>query len=138
MGTARRSTIIEVPAEVAWTAIRNFSDPSPYASGVSSCTVDGEGVGAVRTMALPGGAEFKEELREVDEGARRLSYSITQSPRPITDHLASFVVREAGEGRCEVEWSCRFRAVGVPEEEMEATYGRIFEGGLATLKENLE
>src|SRR5438876_609968 len=83
--------------------------------------------------ALPGGAEFKEELRAVDERARTLSYSIIQSPRPIADHQATFAVRDLGGGRCEVEWSCRFRAVGVPEEEMEQTYGRIFEGGLAEL-----
>jgi len=138
MGTAARSVIIGVPAEVVWAAIRDFANPRAYASGVLSCTVEGSGVGAVRTMALPGGAEFKEELRALNDAARTLSYSIIQSPRPIADHEADFAVRDAGEGRCEVTWSCRFRAVGVPEAEMEETYGRIFEGGLAELKKNVE
>jgi hypothetical protein len=101
---------------------------------VASGTREGSGPGAVRTVRTAQGGEFREQLVGVDEGGRTLRYSIIQGPRPVEDHLSTIRVREAGEGRCEVEWACTFRAVGVPDEEMQRIYEQVYDLGLGELK----
>lgn len=138
MGSASRSTTVQAPAHEAWSVIRDFGQPQRYASAVVTCALSGLGVGAVRTIIVQGGAEFKEQLRGLDDGYRTLSYSIIQSPRPVADHLATLSVRDLGDARSEITWSCSFRAVGMPDADLGRVYEQVYENGLKELKAFLE
>ena len=63
-------TIDRSPDEV-WKLVREFGGLETWMPGVETCVVDGD----VRTIGLMG-IEIKEQLRSLDDSARRISYSV--------------------------------------------------------------
>ena len=62
-------TIIHAPADVIWHAISRFFEASQYQAGVVNCTLEGGGVGAVRTLTYVDGSTIDERLEALDEAA---------------------------------------------------------------------
>ena len=91
----------EASADEVWKRVGDFADMS-WMPGVESCEVDGEGVGSVRKVGMPGGTSVEETLEAHDEATRSLSYSIAASPLPLQNYLATLSVNEEGSG-CSVE-----------------------------------
>jgi carbon monoxide dehydrogenase subunit G len=91
---------IERNPDDIWKVIRDFGGLADYMPGVDSCTVDGD----VRTLQMMG-IEIKEQLRESDDDARRLSYSVVASPMDnLVSHEASIAIDPEGSGS-HVTWS---------------------------------
>jgi carbon monoxide dehydrogenase subunit G len=91
---------IERNPDDIWKVIRDFGGLADYMPGVDSCTVDGD----VRTLQMMG-IEIKEQLREIDDDARRLSYSVVASPMDnLVSHEASIAIDPEGSGS-HVTWS---------------------------------
>ena len=126
---------IEAPAEAVWDLVRDFGGITRWnpPSAIEGCTVEGEGIGAVRTLTLPGDAVLQEKLESFDEGARTLSYSIVDpSPLPLSGYLSTLRVVEDGPQRCRVEWSGRMKpAAGTSEEQVTGMIRGIYTGGVA-------
>jgi hypothetical protein len=61
---------------------------------VKSCTVEGESVGAVRTIALAQGNPIRERLVQFDDADRSFSYAII-GPRdlPVADYVGTVKIR---------------------------------------------
>ena len=117
---------IQAPAEAIWRVISDFGAACQYLDMVDDCTVEGEGVGARRTLTLADGGTLVERLETLDEAARRLSYALL-SDTPFGDCLTTVSLADLGPGRCEVRWSATFEADGLPaSEEVE-----LMEGALA-------
>ena len=97
-----------------------------------SCTVEGSGVGAVRRIGLPGGAEITERCEAYDPAGRSLSYSIVgKSPIPIRSYFSTVKVIEQGPNACRIDWQGTFEPDGVPEEQAQAMVRGIYTGGIA-------
>jgi len=85
-------TAVKVTEKVAasaadvWTVMSDFGGLEPNEM-IASCVVDGDGVGAVRTIALVGGGEVIERLESCDEGTREFSYAIINESRPVCQKL---------------------------------------------------
>ena len=100
---------VEAPASAVWELASDFGGVDKWAGpAILGCSVEGEGVGAVRTLSLPGDANFQEKLESFDEQARTLSYSIVDpSPLPLCGYLSTLRVVEDGPKRCRV-WRAGF------------------------------
>ena len=86
---------IAVPADELWALVRDFGNV-PWIPGGEEATVEGQGVGMVR--ALLGGA-VRERLESIDEGARRIGYTIDAGlPVPATDYHATMTVSASASG----------------------------------------
>jgi hypothetical protein len=96
--------------------------------GVDSCTVDGD----VRTVGTMG-IEVKEQLRELDDDTRTISYSIVESPMDnLISHLATISVDAEGKGT-HLTWE-----VEVEPDDLLPLFAGIYEQSVAALKEKFE
>jgi len=129
---------IGASADAVWELVRDFGGVMKWSSAVQSCEVEGEGIGAVRTLALPGGAAIRERLERFEDAGRSFSYSILDGPLPVDDYLATLVVRARGADRCEVDWASTFQPKGLSEEQALGIIRGVYEGGIREIKKNLE
>jgi hypothetical protein len=122
----------EASADRVWKKLGAFGELD-WMPGVGSVEVEGEGVGAIRRIAM-GAATIVEKLEAHDNGARSLSYSITEGPIPVQNYLATICVSET-EGGCHVDWSARFELPdGVPAEAITGALEGAYGGALDHLK----
>ena len=84
--------------------------------GVVNCTVEGEGIGARRTLTSADGSTVVERLETLDEASHQLSY-VLLTDTPFRDCLTTVRVQDLGPGQCEVTWSATFEADGLPAGE---------------------
>jgi hypothetical protein len=120
-----------------WELVRDFGGLQRWAAGIESVSVAGEGVGAVRTLGMPGGLTLQERLEALDDRTRTLSYAIVGThPLPFDDYLATIRVAEDG-GGCQVDWSSTFTPRGDAEAQAVRIVEGIYRGGIAGLKKAL-
>ena len=93
MATIIRQTMIDVSPADAWAALRDFGAVHQrLAVGfVADCTLDAPDV---RTISFVSGAVAKERLVGVDDGARRLAYTVIDSSLQLAHHNASAQIIE--------------------------------------------
>jgi len=128
---------VEASADAVWDLLGDFGGVTRYSKGIESCSVEGEGVGAVRTLCMPGGIQLQERLEAFDAAARRLQYAIIgDSPLPLSDYLSTIQVSEDGDD-CTIDWSSTFELEGVSEEQAQAMVEGIYRGGIAGIKKTL-
>src|SRR6476469_9018338 len=83
-----------------WKLVREFGGMETWMPGVESCVVDAD----VRTIGMMG-IEIKEKLRSLDDSARRISYSVVESPMGnMESHTATITVEPEGNGS-HVTWA---------------------------------
>ncbi|HEY8156349.1 MAG TPA: SRPBCC family protein [Myxococcota bacterium] len=129
---------IAAPAARVWALIRGFGDLLQWADGLESCELAGSGVGAVRTVGLPGGLRLQERLESYDEAGRRFSYAIIgKHPLPFRGYLSTVQLREAGPARCEITWEGRFDAKPGSEAASQKLIRGIYTGSIASLRKKL-
>lgn len=136
MSSAAAHIIIEAAASAVWEKVSDFNGLGAFVQGVES-SMEGEGVGAVRTLKLPDGAVVKERLEAHDEDAMSLTYTILEGPLPVANYHSTMKVTAQGENSSKVDWTSEFDAVGAPEAAAVAGLEELYNGGLAGLKELL-
>ncbi len=130
---------LNTSADSLWAIAGNFGDMS-WSSAIESCSVEGEGVGAVRTFTPKGAPEpMQERLEAFDAAARSFSYAIIgKNPLPCDDYLAHVKISELGADRCRIEWTGSFEPRGVPEDKVKPIVEGIYRGAIAAYKKLLE
>jgi hypothetical protein len=128
---------ISVEPDAAWTEIRSVGGLERWVPIVQTCEVDGRGVGAVRKCGLGEGAFVFERVESIDEAARIFTYSITESPLPVTDYIGRMQVAPGADGGTEIVWSCEFACDAAAEADMTAMLEGAFSDGLAGLETEL-
>ena len=129
--------LINEPADAIWQVISDFGAACLYLSRVVNCTVEGQGVGARRTLISADGSMIVERLETLDEAAHRLSYALL-SDTPFRNCLTTMAVRELGPSLAEAEWSVTFEADGLPvSEAVDLMEGNLLANCL-TLKQFVE
>lgn len=130
-----------LPARVdrVWDVVKDFGGSQRWNPGaVRAIAIEGKGIGAVRTITLPGDAVLQEKLERLDEAARCFSDSITgESPLPLTDYEATIRLSEEGPDNCRIEWSSSFAPAGISEDQARSMVEGIYTGGIVGLKQAL-
>jgi carbon monoxide dehydrogenase subunit G len=120
-------TIDRSPDEV-WKLLREFGGLDAWMPGVDSCVVAGD----VRTIGTMG-IEIKEQLRNLDDAGRTISYSVVESPMSnLESHLATITVEPEGSGS-HLTWS-----VAVTPDELLGLFLPIYEGSVVEIKKKFE
>ena len=119
-------TIARSPEDV-WAVVGRFEGLDEWMPGIDSCEMDGD-VRKLQTM----GMEIHEQLKERDEAAKRIAYSIVKSPMPLEHHLATLTVTPEGDGS-RLEWAYEIRP-----DDMAAAFGPVYEGSAQAVKQALE
>jgi len=135
-GSVKVSERVEAGAAAVWDLLGDFGGVARYSPGLESCTVEGEGVGAIRTIKMPGGMQLSERLEAFDGPRRRLQYSIVSGPLPLENYLATIEVREDGDG-CVIDWSSTFDPKGTSAEQVQGMLEGVYRGGIKGIRKTL-
>lgn len=87
--------------------------------------------GRIRVLTLGNGAKIVE--RQLDGKNNSYSYTITQSPLPLSNYVATIRIEATGEQSSRVVWSSKFQANGVEDKEASKIVAGIYEAGLSQL-----
>ena len=128
MASATAEASIARKPDDIWKVVREFGAVGDYMPGIDSCTVDGD----VRTVGMMG-IEVKEQLRDLDDDTRRISYSIVKSPMSnMVSHLCTIAIEAEGDGT-HVSWT-----VEVEPDDLLPLLQGIYEGAVVALKDKFE
>lgn len=136
MVSVKVSERVEASADKVWDLFRDFGGIQRFTSGFEKVEVSGSGIGAVRTITLPGGAALQERLEAFDERGRKLQYAIVGGPIPVANYLATIEVKDEGKA-CRIDWSSHFEPKGITDEQARAMIEGVYKGGIAGVKKAL-
>ncbi len=139
MSEVKVSEGVAAPAAKVWELLGDFGGIAKLGGAmIESCSVEGSGVGAVRTIGLRGGGVIKERCEAYDPAGRTLSYAfVGTNPIPIRGYLSTCRVVDTGPRSCRVEWEGRFEPEGVPEEQAQSMVRGIYTGAIKEAKKLL-
>ncbi|MET3600654.1 SRPBCC family protein [Martelella mangrovi] len=141
MPTVTVSSVIDAPASEVWAVIRDFNGlPDWHPRMVKSHIEDGlapDQIGCVRNFELVSGAQLREKLLSFSEDEYYFSYTILQTPAPITNHKSTLRLFPVTDGnRCFAKWTATFDCAPEKAEAEAAGMGKnVFQGGFDALKE---
>lgn len=134
---ATASSVIEIPvsADQVWQLVGGFNSlPDWLAFIVKSAPSDG---GRVRHLQTADGGVVVERLQSFDNVGRTYSYTIEQSPFPVSAYLATLQVEALTETSAKVTWSGVFTpAAGTTDAAVEELFAGVYSGGLEALRAN--
>lgn len=116
MTRATSRITIDTSADAIWQLIGDFGGAGQYLVGVVGCTVEGEGIGAQRTLTYVDGSMIVERLAALDAAVQRISYALL-TDTPFGNCLTTMSVRNLGPSQAELMWTSSFRPVGIPARE---------------------
>lgn len=128
MITISMKTRINAPAADVWAVIGDFNALPKFVEAAVESSVDGEGIGTVRTITLPDGAKLLERLEAYDAEKMMVKYSILKGPLPVADYMSVMQLNPTDAG-CELEWSSAFNAAGASDEEARTTLEGVYQMG---------
>ena len=132
MATICKETAIAAGAAEVWDAVRDYGAlATRLVPGFVTRTELVPGASPpVRIVTFASGAVLPETIVAVDEGARRLVWTITADG--VVHHNGALQVHEDGAGRCRAVWT----ADVLPDALAEA-WGPLMAAGLARMAEHL-
>jgi hypothetical protein len=109
----------ELPAaaDAVWKVLRDFGGNARWSPSVTSCEVEGSGVGAVRTIRA-GGSVIRERLESFDDARRSFSYAILAGGLPVSNFVGRISVSPAAGSRSRMLWTAAFDAPGLSPEQV--------------------
>ena len=136
MVSVKVSERVEATADAVWDLFRDFGGIQRFSAGIEKVEVSGSGIGAVRTLGLPGGLSLQERLEAFDDRGRRLQYAIVAGPIPVSNYLATIEVKDEGKA-CRIDWSSHFEPKGITDDQGRAMIEGVYKGGIAGVKKAL-
>ena len=137
MTQASYSTTIHASADDLWQVISDFGAAGQYLIGIVTCTVEGEGVGALRTLTSADGSSIVERLETQDEAAHQLSYALL-TDTPFRNCLTTMTIHDLAPNQVELEWSAVFEPDGIPASEAVEMMESALSANCLTLEQYME
>lgn len=96
---------------------------------IESCKLEGQGVGALRTVKLKGTPGTVVERLEAAYDQRLFSYSIVaECPLPFDKYHAVVTLADAPNGGCQIAYGSNWVAKGAPESEVRSMLTGLYNG----------
>jgi hypothetical protein len=136
MTTVQVNEKVAASADAVWKRLGDFGGIK-VGGPIEAFEIEGEGVGAVRTITM-GGGKVIERLDVHDEASRTFAYSIVNddNPLPVNGYSAKVVITEDDANNCTVDWTGNFNAEGDEEAAIAVVRG-IYTGGIAGARKAL-
>ena len=131
------SITINAPADFIWKVISDFEAADMYLDGVVHCAVEGEGVGARRTLTNADGSAIVERLETLDVAVQKLTYALL-TDTPFSNCLTTMSVRNMGPHEAQLTWSASFDVVGLPSSEAAELMESALAANCVALKRYIE
>ena len=129
MHTVTVSSHIAASPDTVWSMIGNPSSISAWHPAISESPVDTD----MRRCTLADGAQISERIESVDATGRAYTYTITESPLPLTDYRSTIQVSAEGNGSV-VDWTSSFEPAGAPSEDVAELLKGVYSAGLGALR----
>lgn len=138
------SGVIQAPISQVWATVGEFNAfPTILPQIWDTSTVEGLGIGAIRTLRNNEGADIVERLETIDGAGsiRSLSFSILGGsfadilPVDVQTYDTSIQLQDVGCGKTQFTWSASYDVkAGVAEEDAKALFEGIFNSALDGLR----
>lgn len=135
------SSVIDASAETVWDLVRDFNALSRWHPLIVDSRIENsqaaDKVGCVREIRLRDGARIREQLLTLSDFDYQCTYSILESPMPLTNYIATLKLTPITDGnRSFAEWSAEFDCDEAQERELAENIGQgVFQGGFNALKQ---
>jgi len=128
---------IAASADAVWKILGDFGGLK-VGGPITAFHLEGEGVGAVRTITM-GGGEVIERLETFDPEQLTFSYVILNQdcPLPVAAYSSVVKITRDGADACTVEWTGTFEPRGVPAAQAEVIVTGIYTGGIKRARQAL-
>ncbi|MEM6615217.1 MAG: SRPBCC family protein [Pseudomonadota bacterium] len=134
------SSVIDASADRVWDRVRDFNGLPRWLPAVRDSRIENaepsDKIGCVRDFHLQNGDRLREKLLGLSDFDMFCTYSILESPMPLTDYVATLRLTPITDGdRTFAEWSAEFECA--PEEEDGLVNGignDVFQSGFDSLK----
>lgn len=101
------------------------------------CRVDGQGVGAIRTVGLVGGGEMRDRVVEIADAERRFRYERFELPFPGENYRGMVEARGRADHRSEIVWGIQFEVAAEKRDELVAFIEGAISDGIDGLEQEL-
>ena len=134
------SSVISAPAARVWERVRDFNGLPRWHPLIRDSRIEdalpADKVGCIRNFNLQNGDNIREQLLGLSDYDMFCTYSILESPMPLTEYVATLRLTPVTEGdRTFIEWSAEFDCA--PEAEADLVNGigsDVFQVGFDALK----
>jgi hypothetical protein len=137
------SSVIDAPAARVWERIRDFNALPRWVPAVRDSRIENgepaDRVGCVRDFHLQNGDHLREKLLGLSDFDYFCTYSILESPMPLTDYVATIRLTPVTDGdRTFAEWTAEFDcAEEVAADLVDGIGQNVFLAGFNALKRQM-
>jgi uncharacterized protein YndB with AHSA1/START domain len=131
MASITKQVLIDAPADEVWDALRDFG--AVHERLAPGFVVDAHLEDGARLVTFADGAVAREVLVDVDDDARRLVYSVVESPLQSTYDNSSAQVVAGADGGTRFVW-----IKDVLPHELAPRIDELMEQGISIVKQTLE
>ncbi len=134
------SSIIDAPAKSVWDRVRDFNGLPRWHPAIRESRIENgepaDKIGCVRDFRLQNGDRLREKLLGLSDFDYFCTYSILESPMPLTDYIATLRLTPITDGdRTFIEWTAEFECDEADEADLVSSIGSgVFQGGFDALK----
>ncbi|MCX7340333.1 MAG: SRPBCC family protein [Hyphomicrobiales bacterium] len=137
------SSVIDAPAAKVWARVRDFNALPRWVPAVRESRIENgepaDKVGCVRDFYLQNGDHLRERLLGLSDYDMFCTYSILESPMPLTDYIATVRLTPVTDGdKTFIEWTAEFECA--PELAADLVTGigtNVFQAGFDSLKRQM-
>lgn len=143
MARVYTSSVIDVPAARVWERVRDFNGLPRWHPSIRDSRIENgepaDKVGCIRDFHLQNGERIREQLLGLSDYDMFCTYSILESPMPLTDYVATLRLTPITDGdRCFAEWSAEFECDDAEADGLiEGIGDGVFQAGFSALKRQL-
>jgi hypothetical protein len=137
------SSVIEAPVARVWEKVRDFNALPRWLPAVRESRIENgeppDRVGCVRDFRLQNGDRLREQLLALSDYEYFCTYSILESPMPLTNYIATLRLTPITDGdRAFAEWSAEFDCAAEVADDLVTNIGQnVFLAGFQALKRQM-
>jgi hypothetical protein len=137
------SSVIDAPAAKVWEKVRDFNALPRWHPRIRESRIENgepsDKVGCVRDFRLQNGDRLREKLLGLSDYDMFCTYSILESPMPLTNYIATLRLTPISDGdRTFIEWSAEFDCAAEAAADLVDGIGNnVFQAGFDALKRQM-
>lgn len=137
------SSVIDAPAPRVWERVRDFNGLPRWVPAVRDSRIENgepaDRIGCIRDFHLQNGDRLREKLLGLSDYDFFCTYSILESPMPLTDYVATLRLTPVTDGdRTFAEWTAEFDCAEADAETLVGNIGaNVFQAAFNSLKRQM-